>query len=75
MSGYDIWSHRQRKDDKWKVYEKRVDGGIFGPNKEEVEEAWTLPHAGEFHCLYSSLLGQLNPGQLDWEGMWYVWEE
>jgi hypothetical protein len=52
------------------MFENRVLGGIFGPNKNEVTGEWRKLHSGEFRNLYSSpvIIRQMKSRRMRWAG-------
>jgi hypothetical protein len=55
LYGCETWSLTLREEHKLRVFESRVQRGIFGPKTDEVTEGWRKLHNEELHNFYSSL--------------------
>jgi hypothetical protein len=51
---YETWSLTLREEHKLRVFENRVQRGIFGLKRDEVMRGWRKLHNEELHNLYSS---------------------
>jgi hypothetical protein len=54
LYGCETWSLTLREEYRLRVFENRVLGRIFGPNRDEVSGGWRKLHNEELHGLYSS---------------------
>jgi hypothetical protein len=53
-----------------RVFENRVQRGIFGPKRDEVTGKWSTLQSGELHNLYTSpdIVRQIISRRKRWEG-------
>jgi hypothetical protein len=54
LYGYETWSVTLREECRMRMFENRVLGGIFGPEREEVTGEWGKLHNEELSDLYGS---------------------
>jgi hypothetical protein len=52
---YETWSFTLKKENRLRVFEKRVQRRVFGPRRDDVTAEWRKMHNEELHHLYSSL--------------------
>jgi hypothetical protein len=64
----ETWSLTLREGHRLRVFENRVQRGIFGPKKDEVMGEWRKLHNEELHNLYSSpnIIRQIKSRQMRW---------
>jgi hypothetical protein len=54
LYGCENWSLTLREEHRLRVFENRVQRGIFGPKRDEAMGRWRKLHNEELHNLYSS---------------------
>ena len=54
LSGCESWSLKLREEHRLKVFDNRVLGEIFGPNRLEVRREWRRLHKEELYDLNNS---------------------
>jgi hypothetical protein len=76
--GCKTWSLTLKEEHRLKVFENRVLGRIFGPQRDEVTGGWRKLHNEEQHDLYSSssIVRVIKARRMGWAGhvarMWEV---
>jgi hypothetical protein len=54
LYGCETWSLTLTEEHRFKVFQNRVMGRIFGPKGEKVAQGWRTLHNEELHNLYAS---------------------
>jgi hypothetical protein len=69
LYGYETWSLTLREEHRLRVFENRVLGRIFGPNREE-DGSWRKLKNDELHSLYSSsnIVRVIKSRMMKWVG-------
>jgi hypothetical protein len=70
LYGCETWSLTLRKEHRLRVFENRVQRGIFGPKRDEVTGEWRKLHSGELHNVYSlpDIIRQVKSRRMRWAG-------
>ena len=70
MYGCETWSLTLRKERRLRVFQNRMWGRIFGPERDEVTGDCRKIHNEELNDLYSSpnIVRMLNPRKMRWAG-------